>query len=94
MTRALIRAISSLKKNRDFFGCSVIEYLNYDPWSGHDTFDQKVLLRVISARVKDPQVDFLVFMCVMSRPMVIIKVLYDTKIDQEIQGGHPVKKYD
>ena len=37
---------------------------------------------------------FLVFMCVMSRPMVIIKVLYDTKIDQEIQGGHPVKKYD
>ena len=70
------------KEIENFLVASVIEYLNYDPRSGHDTFDQKVLLRVISARVKDPQVDFLVFMCVMSRPMVIIKVLYDTRIDQ------------
>ena len=82
MTRALIRAISSMKKIENYLVASVIEYLNYDPWSGHDTFDQKVLFRVISARINDPQVDFLVFMCVMSRPMVIIKVLYDTRIDQ------------
>ena len=71
---------------------SVIEYLDYDLWSRHDTFDQKVLLRVISARVKDPQVDFLVFKCVMSRPLVIIKVLYDTRIDQKIQRGDSEKK--
>ena len=77
---------------RELFGASVIEYLNYDLWSGHDTFDQKVLLRVISARVKDPQVDILIIMCVMSRPLVIIKVLYDTRIDQKIQRGDSEKK--
>ena len=30
---------------RELFGLSVIEYLNYDPRSGHDTCDQKVLLK-------------------------------------------------
>ena len=54
MTRALIRAISSMKKIENYLVASVIEYLNYDPWSGHDTFDQKVLLGVMSARIKDP----------------------------------------
>ena len=33
------------KKSRELFGLSVIEYLNYDPRSGHDTLDQKVLLK-------------------------------------------------
>ena len=33
------------KKFKELFGLSVIEYLNYDPWSGHDTHDQKVLFR-------------------------------------------------
>ena len=29
----------------ELFDPSVIEYLNYDPRSGHDTLDQKVLFR-------------------------------------------------
>ena len=32
-------------QSRELFGQSVIEYLNYDPRSGHDTHDQKVLLK-------------------------------------------------
>ena len=33
------------KKSKELFGLSVIEYLNYDPRSGHDTHDQKVLFK-------------------------------------------------
>ena len=58
-----ILAKSDSSHKKELFGLSVIEYLNYDPWSGHDTFDQKVLFRVISPRINDPQVDILVFKC-------------------------------
>ena len=47
---------------------SVIEYLNYDQWSGHDTVkDQKIHLRIIDSGWYYPKENFLV-KCVMSRP--------------------------
>ena len=33
------------KKSKELFGLSVIEYLNFDQRSGHDTLDQKVLFK-------------------------------------------------
>ena len=47
---------------------SVIEYLNYDQWSGHDTVkDQKIHLRIIDSGWYYPKENFLV-KCVSSRP--------------------------
>ena len=58
---------------------SVIEYLNYDQWSGHDTQnDQKIHLKPYFSQVNVAFKENLLVMCVMSRPWVIIKVLYDT----------------
>ena len=42
---AILSCFQGQNQSRELFGLSVIEYLNYDPWSGHDTHDQKVLFR-------------------------------------------------
>ena len=33
------------EKGQELFGLGVIEYLNYDPQSGHDTHNQKVFFK-------------------------------------------------
>ena len=63
-----------------FFGLpSVIEHLNYDQWSGHDTLnDQKIHWKAIFIQVHVACKENFLVTCVMSRPWVIIKVLNDT----------------
>ena len=58
---------------------SVIEHLNYDQWSGHDTLnDQKIHWKAIFTQVHVACKENFLVTCVMSRPRVVIKVLYDT----------------